>query len=152
MINIRLPDGAIRTLSDQSSAADLARSISPSLAKRTVAAVVDGAPADMSAPLPDGAQIELISRDDPRALAMIRHDLAHILAQAVQDIWPDTKTAIGPAIDHGFYYDFDREPPFTPEDLPRIEAKMREIITAKQPFTCEEWSREKARAHFEAAG
>lgn len=152
MINIRLPDGATRTLDPSSTAADLAVAISPSLAKRTVAAVVDGAIADLSAPLPDGATVALISRDDPRALELIRHDLAHVLAEAVQALWPETKTAIGPAIEHGFYYDFERDTPFTPEDLPVIEKKMREIIAAKTPFTCETWSRDEVRQHFEAAG
>ncbi|MBT9386621.1 threonine--tRNA ligase [Pseudooceanicola sp. CBS1P-1] len=152
MIHIRLPDGASRALSASSTAADLAASIGPSLAKRTVAAIVDGRLSDLSAPLPDGAAVELVARDDPRALDLIRHDLAHVLAEAVQALWPGTRTAIGPAIEHGFYYDFDRETPFTPEDLPVIEKKMREIIAARTPFTCEEWGREEARAHFEAAG
>ena len=107
MIHIRLPDGATRALAPQTTAADLAASISPSLAKRTVAAAVDGALADLSAPLPDGAAVELIPRDDPRALELIRHDLAHVLAEAVQSLWPGTRTAIGPAIEHGFYYDFE---------------------------------------------
>ncbi len=93
-----------------------------------------------------------MSRDDPRAPDLIRHDLAHVLAEAVQALWPGTKAAIGPAIAHGFYYDFDRETPFTPEDLPVIEKKMREIIKARRPFTCEEWTRDQAQAHFEAAG
>ena len=152
MIHVRLPDGATRALSSSSTAADLATAISPSLAKRTVAAVVDGQLSDLSASLPDGAAVELVSRDDPRALELIRHDLAHVLAEAVQALWPGTHTAIGPAIEHGFYYDFDRETPFTPEDLPIIEKKMREIIAARTPFTREEWSRDEARAHFEAAG
>ncbi|MGY6694664.1 MAG: threonine--tRNA ligase [Roseinatronobacter sp.] len=152
MIHIRLPDGATRPLAPASTAADLASSISPSLAKRTVAAVVDGELADLSTPLPDGASVELLSRDDPRALELIRHDLAHILAEAVQTLWPGTRTAIGPAIEHGFYYDFERDTPFTPDDLPVIEAKMREIIAARTPFTREEWTRDQARAHFEAAG
>ena len=93
-----------------------------------------------------------MTRDDPRALELIRHDLAHVLAEAVQTLWPGTRTAIGPAIDHGFYYDFERETPFTPEDLPVIEAKMREIIANRTPFVCETWTRDQARAHFEAAG
>ncbi len=152
MIHIRLPDGATRPLAPASTAADLATSISPSLAKRTVAAVVDGRIADLSTPLPDGASVELLSRDDPRALELIRHDLAHILAEAVQTLWPGTRTAIGPAIEHGFYYDFERDTPFTPDDLPVIEAKMREIIAARTPFTREEWTRDQARAYFEAAG
>lgn len=152
MIHIRLPDGATRPLAPASTAADLATRISPSLAKRTVAAVVDGELADLSTPLPDGASVELLSRDDPRALELIRHDFAHILAEAVQTLWPGTRTAIGPAIEHGFYYDFERDTPFTPDDLPVIEAKMREIIAARTPFTREEWTRDQARAHFEAAG
>lgn len=150
MITISLPDGATRALDPASTAADLAASISPSLAKRTVAAVVNGQVSDLSAPLPDGAAVELMSRDDPRALELIRHDLAHILAEAVQALWPDTQTAIGPAIEHGFYYDFERDTPFTPEDLPVIEKKMRQIIASKTPFTCEEWNREQAQQYFEA--
>lgn len=152
MITISLPDGATRALDPASTAADLAASISPSLAKRTVAAVVNGQVSDLSAPLPDGAAVELMSRDDTRALELIRHDLAHILAEAVQALWPGTKTAIGPAIEHGFYYDFERDTPFTPEDLPIIEKKMRQIIASKTPFTCEEWNREQAQQHFEAVG
>lgn len=152
MINIRLPDGATRALTAASTAADLVASISPSLAKRTVAAVVDGTVSDLSAPLPDGAVIDLMSRDDPRALELIRHDLAHVLAEAVQALWPGTKTAISPTIEHGFYYDFERDTPFTQDDLPSIEKKMRQIIATKTPFTCEEWSREEARRHFEKHG
>ena len=151
MIHVRLPDGATRALASTSTAADLATSISPSLAKRTVAAVVDGQLADLSAPLSDSAAVELLSRDDPRALELIRHDLAHVLAEAVQTLWPSTRTAIGPAIEHGFYYDFDRETPFTPDELPVIEAKMREIIAARTPFTREILPRAQALAHFKAA-
>ncbi|MEP1328541.1 threonine--tRNA ligase [Pseudophaeobacter sp.] len=152
MTTISLPDGATRALDPASTAADLAAAISPSLAKRTVAAVVNGEVRDLTAPLPDGAMVELMARDDPRALELIRHDLAHILAEAVQALWPGAKTAIGPAIEHGFYYDFERDTPFTPEDLPVIEKKMRQIIASKTPFTCEEWSREQAQQHFEAVG
>lgn len=152
MTNVNLPDGTTRTLSGDTTAAGLASDISKSLAKRTVAAVVDGALSDLSAPLANGATVELIDRDDPRALELIRHDLAHVLAEAVQSLWPCTKTAIGPAIEHGFYYDFDRETPFTPEDLPVIEKKMREIIAARTPFTCEVWTRDQAAAHFKEAG
>lgn len=152
MTNVNLPDGTTRTLSGDTTAAGLASDTSKSLAKRTVAAVVDGALSDLSAPLADGATVELIDREDPRALELIRHDLAHVLAEAVQSLWPCTKTAIGPAIEHGFYYDFDRETPFTPEDLPVIEKKMREIIAARTPFTCEVWTRDQAAAHFKEAG
>ena len=152
MIHVSLPDGATRTLSDDATASGLASDISKSLAKRTVAAVVNGVLSDLSAPLPNGANVELVGRDDPRALELIRHDLAHVLAEAVQSIWPETKTAIGPAIEHGFYYDFDRDTPFTPEDLPVIEKKMREIIAARTPFTCEIWTRNEAEAYFKKSG
>lgn len=152
MIHVRLPDGATRALTPARTAADLASVISPSLAKRTVAAVVDGQLADLTAPLPDGAAVELLSRDDTRALELIRHDLAHVLAEAVQTLWPGTKAAIGPAIEHGFYYDFERDTPFIPEDLPVMQKKMREIIVARRPFTREVWSRDAADAHFEAVG
>ncbi|SFQ61072.1 threonyl-tRNA synthetase [Roseivivax halotolerans] len=152
MIHVRLPDGASRALAPASTAADLAAAISPSLAKRTVAALVDGKITDLSAALPDGAAVELVTRDDPRALELIRHDLAHVLAEAVQTLWPETRTAIGPAIEHGFYYDFDRDTPFTPEDLPVIEKKMREIVAARRPFAREAWRRAEVRAHFETAG
>jgi len=152
MIRVGLPDGATRALAPASTAADLASTISPGLAKRTVAAVVDGRLADLTVPLPDGACVEFLSRDDPRALELIRHDLAHVLAEAVQTLWPGTRTAIGPAIEHGFYYDFERDTPFTPEDLPVIEENMREIIAAGRPFTREVWSRDQARALFKAAG
>ncbi|MEL6463808.1 MAG: threonine--tRNA ligase [Pseudomonadota bacterium] len=152
MIHVSLPDGATRTLSDDATAAELAADISKSLAKRTVAAVVNGVVSDLSAPLSDGATVELVDRGDSRALELIRHDLAHILAEAVQSLWPETKTAIGPAIEHGFYYDFDRDVPFTPEDLPVIEKKMREIIAARTPFTCEVWTRDQAKTYFEEVG
>ena len=135
MIHVNLPDGATRAL-----------------AKRTVAAAVDGDRTDVSAPLQDGVQVDLIGRDDPRALEMIRHDLAHIMAEAVQILWPNTKMAIGPAIENGFYYDFERETPFTPEDLPIIEKKMLEIIAKREPFLKEIWTREQAKSHFEEAG
>ncbi|MEM7067763.1 MAG: threonine--tRNA ligase [Pseudomonadota bacterium] len=152
MIHIRMPDGATRSMAPEKTAADLAKDISPSLAKRTVAALVDGELSDLSTPLPDGAAIELIERDDPRALELIRHDLAHILAEAVQRLWPGTRTAIGPAIEHGFYYDFERDTAFTPEDLPIIEKKMREIIAARAPFVREVWSRDRAQTHFAESG
>ena len=152
MIHVNLPDGATRALTQGTTAAGLASDISKSLAKRTVAAAVDGDLTDVSAPLQDGVQVDLIGRDDPRALEMIRHDLAHIMAEAVQILWPNTKMAIGPAIENGFYYDFERETPFTPEDLPIIEKKMLEIIAKREPFLKEIWTREQAKSHFEEAG
>ncbi|MBL8589519.1 MAG: threonine--tRNA ligase [Methylobacteriaceae bacterium] len=152
MITVAFPDGAQRQFPDKSSGLDVAKAISPSLAKRTVAMVVDGALADLADPLADGAKIEFIGRDDPRALELIRHDCAHVLAEAVQSLWPGTQVTIGPVIDNGFYYDFYKSEPFTPEDFPRIETKMREIIARDAPFTKEVWSRDKARSHFETQG
>ena len=152
MIHVNLPEGTTRTLSDDVTALGLASDISKSFAKRAVGAVVNGGLSDLLATLPDGANVELIDRVDLRAFELIRHDLAHILLEAVQSLWPNTKTAIGPAIEHGFYYDFDRDTPFKPEDLPVIEKKMREIIAARTPFTCEVWTRDQAAAHFKEAG
>lgn len=152
MIHVSLPDRATRTLSDDATASDLASDITKSLAKRTVAAVVNRILSDLAEPLPDGACVELIGRDDPRALELIRHGLTHGLAEAVQNIWRETKTAIWPAIEHGFYYDLDRETPFTPKDLLVIEKKMREIVATGTPFTCEVWTRDQAAEHFEEAG
>src|SRR5580698_758135 len=103
-------------------------SISPSLAKRTVAMVRDGELTDLADPIDRDAALEFIARDDPRALELIRHDAAHVLAEAVQSLWPGTQVTIGPVIENGFYYDFFRNQPFTPEDFPAIEKRMREII------------------------
>lgn len=124
MIKITLPDGAERTIPAQTSGAELARQISPSLARRSIAMVVDGEVADLSDTLPDGAKVAFITRNDPPGLALIRHGAAHILAEAVQSLFPDTQVTIGPVIENGFYYDFARATPFTPSDLPRIEAKI----------------------------
>ena len=128
------------------------RGNSPSLAKRSVAMVVDGQVADLSDPIERDAKLEFISREDPRALELIRHDAAHALAEAVQALWPGTQVTIGPVIENGFYYDFYRNQPFTPEDLPVIEKKMREIVARDKPFTKEVWSREKTKQTFRDMG
>ena len=121
---------------------DIAKGISPSLAKRTVAMALDGKLADLADPIEHDAKIEFLTRDDPRALELIRHDAAHVLAEAVQTLWPGTQVTIGPVIENGFYYDFFRNEPFTPEDFAAIEKKMREIIARDKPFTKEVWSRD----------
>src|SRR6202020_984671 len=131
---------------------DIAKGISPSLAKRTVAVVVNGALADLSDPIEHDAKIEFIGREDPRALELIRHDAAHVLAEAVQSLWPGTQVTIGPVIDNGFYYDFFRNQPFTPEDFAAIEKRMREIIARDKPFTKEVWSRDDAKRTFADMG
>ena len=152
MINVTFPDGASRQYAAGTSGLDIAKAISPSLAKRTVAMALDGTVTDLSQPVTRDARIELLNRDDPRALELIRHDCAHVLAEAVQALYPGTQVTIGPVIDNGFYYDFFRNAPFTPEDFPAIEKKMREIIARDAPFTREEWTRDAAKAHFEKAG
>ena len=121
MINVTFPDGASRVYEPGVTGLAIAKSISPSLAKRTVAMVVDGVLTDLADPVPVDAKIEFINRDDSRALELIRHDAAHVLAEAVQSLWPGTQVTIGPVIENGFYYDFFRETPFTPEDFAAIE-------------------------------
>jgi threonyl-tRNA synthetase len=152
MVALTFPDGARREYPSGTTGLDVAKGISPSLAKRTVAMVLDGVPADLSDPIDRDAKIEFISREDPRALELIRHDAAHVLAEAVQTLWPGTQVTIGPVIENGFYYDFARNQPFTLEDLPIIEKKMREIIARDKPFTKEIWSREKAKKTFRDMG
>jgi threonyl-tRNA synthetase len=152
MVALTFPDGARREYPSGTTGLDVAKGISPSLAKRTVAMVLDGVPADLSDPIDRDAKIEFISREDPRALELIRHDTAHVLAEAVQTLWPGTQVTIGPVIENGFYYDFARNQPFTLEDLPVIEKKMREIIARDKPFTKEIWSREKAKKTFRDMG
>jgi threonyl-tRNA synthetase len=128
-----------------SPARDIAGGISPSLLKRTVAMALDGTVVDLGDPIERDAKIEFLGREDPRALELIRHDTAHVLAEAVQELWPGTQVTIGPVIENGFFYDFARNEPFTPEDFPAIEKKMREIIARNKPFTKEVWSRDKAK-------
>jgi len=152
MITLTFPDGATRQFPDGITGREVAEGIAKSLAKRTVAMVLDGTLTDLADPITRDAKIEFISREDPRALELIRHDCAHVLAEAVQTLFPGTQVTIGPVIENGFYYDFYREKPFTPEDFPAIEAKMREIIARDAPFTKEVWSREQARAYFETKG
>jgi threonyl-tRNA synthetase len=152
MVALTFPDGARREYPSGTTGLDVAKGISPSLAKRTVAMALDGTLADLIDPIDRDVRIEFISREDPRALELVRHDAAHVLAEAVQTLWPGTQVTIGPVIENGFYYDFFRNQPFTPEDLPVIEKKMREIIARDKPFTKEVWTREKAKKTFRDRG
>ena len=152
MVALTFPDGARREYPASTTGFDVAKGISPSLAKRTVAMALDGAVADLADPITKDAKIKFLTRDDPRALELIRHDAAHVLAEAVQTLWPGTQVTIGPVIENGFYYDFFRNEPFTPEDFPAIEKKMREIIARDQPFTKEVWSRDQAKKVFRDKG
>jgi len=152
MVALTFPDGARRDYPPGTTGLDIAKGISPSLAKRTVAMALDGALADLSDPIEHDAKIEFINREDPRALELIRHDAAHVMAEAVQSLWPGTQVTIGPVIENGFYYDFFRNQPFTLEDLPVIEKKMKEIIARDKPFSKEVWSREQAKQTFRDMG
>ncbi len=152
MIFITFPDGASRPFEPGVSGFEIVKSISPSLAKRAVAMALDGTLRDLADPLTSDARIEFVARDDPRALELIRHDAAHVLAEAVQTLFPGTQVTIGPVIENGFYYDFYRADPFTPEDFPAIEKKMAEIIARDKPFTKEIWTRDEAKAWFAAHG
>jgi threonyl-tRNA synthetase len=147
-IALTFPDGAKREFPKSITGTDIAKGIAPSLAKRTVAMALDGVLADLADPIEHDAKIEFIARDDPRALELIRHDAAHVLAEAVQSLWPGTQVTIGPVIENGFYYDFFRNEPFTPEDFAAIEKKMREIVARDKPFTKEIWTREQAKQVF----
>jgi threonyl-tRNA synthetase len=152
MISVTFPDGASRQFKSGVSGDEIARSISPSLAKRTVAMMLNGGLRDIADCLTHDARIEFLSRDDTRALELIRHDAAHVLAEAVQTLYPGTQVTIGPVIENGFYYDFYRPEPFTPEDFPAIEKKMTEIIARDKPFTKEVWTRDEAKVWFAAHG
>src|ERR1700761_3461343 len=152
MVALTFPDGARRDYPANITGLDIAKGISPSLAKRTVAMALDGKVADLADPIEKDAKIEFLTREDPRALELIRHDAAHVMAEAVQSLWPGTQVTIGPVIDNGFFYDFYRNAPFTPEDLPVIEKKMREIIARDKPFTKEVWPRDEAKRVFKDKG
>ncbi|WP_243373846.1 threonine--tRNA ligase [Microvirga solisilvae] len=152
MITLTFPDGAQRQFEPGISGREIVEGIAKSLAKRTVAMALDGTVTDLADPITKDAKIEFLNREDPRSLELIRHDAAHVLAEAVQELFPGTQVTIGPVIENGFYYDFARNEPFTPEDFPAIEAKMREIIARDKPFTKEVWSREKAKQVFKEKG
>ncbi len=150
-ISLTFPDGNVRHYAPGVTAAEVAKSIAPSLAKAAISAQINGAHWDLAWPITGDAQFSINTlKDDGPALELIRHDLAHIMARAVQEIWPDVKVTIGPVIKDGWYYDFDRAEPFTPEDLGAIEAKMKEIITRRDPVTTEIWDRPRAVAFYEA--
>ena len=152
MVAVTFPDGASRQFEPGVSGVDIAKSISPSLAKRSVAMTLDGALVDLASPIERDAKIEFVTREDPRALELIRHDAAHVLAEAVQELYPGTQVTIGPVIENGFYYDFFRAEPFTLEDLPAIEKKMREIVARDAKITREVWSRDDAKQWFLTKG
>ena len=152
MISLTFPDGSARDFKAGVTGRDVAESISKSLGKKAVAMTLDGRVKDLAEPIKADAKIRILTREDPEALALIRHDAAHVMAEAVQELYPGTQVTIGPVIDNGFYYDFARDEPFTPDDLPVIEAKMREIIARDSPFTCEVMDRAEAKKLFAKMG
>src|SRR5262245_24858872 len=151
-ITLTFPDGAARTYPAGITGTALAEGISKSLGKRAVAMLLDGRLADLADPIKANAKVKILTRTDPEALELIRHDAAHVMAEAVQALWPGTQVTIGPVIENGFFYDFYRNQPFTPEDLPVIEKKMREIIAKDKAFTKEVWPREEAKRVFRDKG
>ncbi len=151
-VAITLPDGSVRTYARGTTGAEVAASIAKSLAKAALAVKVDGAVRDLALPIERDASLEIVTDKSPDSLELIRHDAAHVMAEAVQSLYPGTQVTIGPAIANGFYYDFARDEPFTPDDLVKIEAKMHEIVNANAPFTREVWDRDEAIRHFLSIG
>ena len=156
MFKIALPDGSVREMPEGSTPADVAAAIGPGLAKAALAARIDGELRDLNRPFDrDGSLALVTSRDEKEALELVRHDFAHVLAEAVQNLFPGTQITFGPATDDGFYYDFSPPPgrgPFTEEDLPAIEEEMRRVIARDEPLIREVWSRDQVRAFFEKSG
>ena len=152
MINITFPDGAIREYEQGITGFDIAASISKSLSKKAVAVTLNGEMQDLAEPINADANIALVLRDDTAALELIRHDAAHVMAEAVQELFPNTQVTIGPVIENGFYYDFARDEPFHADDLQKIEARMRQIIGRDAKFEKEVWTRDQAKQYFAAKG
>jgi len=151
-VNIALPDGKVLRFTRGVTGAEVAAAIGPGLAKAALAVEVNGKQWDIFRPIERDAKLRIVTRKDPIALELIRHDTAHVLAMAVQELFPGTQVTIGPAIEDGFYYDFARSEPFTPDDLPKIEAKMREIVARDLPTKRTVWPRDEAIRHFEEIG
>jgi threonyl-tRNA synthetase len=151
-IRITLPDGSVRTTTRGATGADIAASIGAGLAKAALAVKIDGEMKDLDLPIQKDAKVEIVTRKSEEALDLIRHDTAHLLAQAVQALYPGTQVTIGPNIEDGFFYDFARNEPFTPDDLPKIEAKMKELVKADLPTKRTVWARDEAVKHFLSIG
>ena len=151
-VTMTLPDGKAMTFAKGVTGAEVAQAIGPGLAKAALIIMVNGQQWDLFRPIEQDAQIRIITKKDPEALELIRHDMAHILAMAVQALYPGTQVTIGPAIEDGFYYDFARDEAFTPEDLPKIEVEMKQIIKAGLPTRREVWARDAAVDHFKGIG
>ena len=151
-MNVQLPDGSLREVPDNATVADVAAAIGKRLAKDAVAGKVNGKAVDVYAPVPDGAKVEIITARSEDGIDTIRHSTAHLMAMAVQELFPGTQVTIGPVIENGFFYDFGADRPFTDDDLRRIEEKMQEIVKRDLPVRREVWSRDEAIARFEQLG
>jgi threonyl-tRNA synthetase len=151
-VAVTLPDGSVRSFATPPTGREVAEAIGPGLAKQAYLVEVDGVVQDLARPITKDARVRILKASDPEALPHLRHDCAHVMAEAVQDLFPGTQVTIGPAIETGFYYDFFRNEPFSTEDLAAIEARMAEIVKADKPFVREEVSREEARRRFAAQG
>jgi threonyl-tRNA synthetase len=151
-IRITLPDGSVKEYAGPVTGAEIAADIGPGLAKAALAVRVDGALRDLATTIETDAEVAIVTARDGDALELIRHDAAHVMAEAVQELYPGTQVTIGPAIENGFYYDFARDEPFTPDDLAKIEARMCEIVDRNEPIVREVWDRNEAIAHFKSIG
>jgi threonyl-tRNA synthetase len=147
-VSYQLPDGASMEFEQPASAFEIAGRISKKLAKQALAAKANGNLIDVYLPIDDGATVEIITRETDEALELIRHDAAHVMAEAVQELFPDTQVTIGPTIANGFYYDFHRDTPFTPDDLKTIEKRMQDIVRRNEKIQREVWDRDEAVAFF----
>ncbi|MDF2766115.1 MAG: thrS [Rhodospirillales bacterium] len=152
MVAITLKDGSVRRFDGPVEGTEIARAIGPGLAKAALAIMVDGEMKDLAHRVDGDAKIEIVTREDPRALELLRHDAAHVMAEAVQELYPGTQVTFGPATETGFYYDFAREEPFTPEDLAKIEARMHEIVNRDEPIRRSVLPREEAIRFFQEKG
>lgn len=152
MVDITLPDGSVRQFDGAVTGREIAENISKSLAKKALAVKVDGEVRDLSGEIDENASVEIVTRDHEDALDIIRHDTAHLMAQAVQELFPGTQVTIGPNIDDGFFYDFARDEPFSTDDLEKIEKRMAEIVDQDRPTRREVWDRDEAIAHFKEIG
>ena len=152
MIEITLPDGSKRPFDHPVTVQDVAASIGAGLAKATLAGKVDGQLVDASFPIEHDASLQIVTDKSPEALEILRHSTAHVMGQAVQRLYPGAQVTIGPVIDNGFFYDFAYERPFTPEDLPKIEAEMHKIVAEQLPVTRSVKSRDEAVAFFRGIG
>jgi threonyl-tRNA synthetase len=151
-VAVTLPDGSVRKFPGPISGAELARAIGPGLAKAALALKVNGAPKDLAAVIDRDAEVAIVTRTSPEALELLRHDAAHVMAEAAKELFADVQVTFGPATETGFYYDFARDHPFTPEDLAKLEQRMHEIVDRDEPITREVWSRDDAVRFFQSIG